>query len=475
MSSTSTSLANLTARKFHEHQYVKVSLSPTKSEIGIVVETRDVDGTAVVATRHGYDITVNQTQLQRAYLLVLDLNGVLGARQKKTVFEKRPHIDQFIKFALTNFVVSVWTSCEERNGRQILEDLFGDDRDRLLFTMFRGDCTPSPTPDRPYATKKNLQVIFDKYPESFHAVNTVIVDDSPDKCSHPDIALCPPTFLSLTEQPDDDGLLKTIATLEEILKSDSLDPLITAAAERLRIQALEDDARARANAAKISDVAAQVMSTASMHALEEKMILCCRHSLSANCRFGTSCKFSHADNGSMACNYGEKCKVHHSRAEMALRHQKRTEDLLLGLHLAGSARPHVAPPPQAFDSAERSSPQKFDASLLAKLCAASLGLAGHCDTTHSAETTSLLGSFVVTESNATPRRQGSSGPTTPYSDTPSKHRSFPNAVMPPVPHRTHQMHQPRPHSGGGVKNSSGGGARSVTTIFQNAHRAPLPN
>lgn len=221
----------LLPRSFHEHQYVKVAISPTKTEIGIVVSV--TGDQAVVSTRHGYNITVNQSQLQRAFLLVLDLNGVLGVRQRRG-FDKRPHVEKFIKYALSNFVVSVWTSCEERNGKLIIEDLFGDDRDRLLFTLFRSHCTPNPTPEKPFGTKKDLQTIFSRWPESFHAVNTIIVDDSPDKCSHPDLALCPTQFDG-DSSPEDAGLLTIMETLDQILREDSVEPLILVEKERQRV------------------------------------------------------------------------------------------------------------------------------------------------------------------------------------------------------------------------------------------------
>lgn len=300
---------DLATREFHPHQYVKVNVSPTKTEIGIVVSADE--NTAVVATRYGYNITVKTTQLQRAFLLVLDLNGVLGARQKKTLFERRPHLETFLKFALTNFVVSVWTSCEERNGKQIIEDLLEDDRDRLLFTFFRGDCTPNPTVDRPFGTVKNLQRIFDKWPESFHAVNTVIVDDSPDKCSHPDIALCPPAFSGIAEQPEDDGLLHTIDVLTRVLATDSLDPLIEAAEERRQRVAAQAPPPAVPCASVSSSSPTKAVDI--MRILKDKQVLCCQSSF-GKCTFGSKCKFAHLDDGFLPCSRGTRCSRHSDRA-----------------------------------------------------------------------------------------------------------------------------------------------------------------
>ncbi|CUG84191.1 Hypothetical protein, putative [Bodo saltans] len=314
-------MADWATRHFHPHQYVKVNVSVNKTEIGIVVSA-DEDK-VIVATRHGYNITAKPKQLQRAFLLVLDLNGVLGARQKKTLFERRPHLEQFLKFALANFVVAVWTSCEERNGKQIVEDLFSDDRDRLLFCLYRGDCVPNPTPERPFGTSKNLQRIFDEWPESFHAVNTVIVDDSADKCSHPDIALCPSQFSGIADQPDDEGLLAIISVLQRVLDDDSLDPLIEAAAESRRQLLLTETAQQRCDAP--SCIANDINADAALAAItssssvseyavptparkENTKTLCCYFLSNGYCKYGDDCRFSHVDDGVSLCN--RKCKRH---------------------------------------------------------------------------------------------------------------------------------------------------------------------
>ncbi|CAD2216904.1 hypothetical protein AGDE_16639 [Angomonas deanei] len=230
---------------FELNQFVRVTKKNAKrTEIGIISDihyknnnTNEEVESLVVTTRQGYDVVVRPDELCKAFLLVLDLNGVLVARGRGE-FILRPHVDEFIKFVFQYFPVAVWTSGLERTSIPVIEKVFKDYRDRLLFTYYRGACESRPTPLNPYGTVKNLQIIFDQYPESFHAVNTIIIDDSPDKCSHPDIALCPLPF-HLTEEnthhKDEDGLLKIIKVLEEVLKQDSLLPLINAAEERLRL------------------------------------------------------------------------------------------------------------------------------------------------------------------------------------------------------------------------------------------------
>lgn len=448
---------------------MKVTLPPNKTEIGIVVSA-DEDN-VVVATRHGYNITAKPKQLQRAFLLVLDLNGVLGARQRKTLFERRPHLERFLKFALTNFVVAVWTSCEERNGRQIVDDLFSDDRDRLLFCLYRGDCTPNPTPDRPFGTTKNLQRIFDRWPESFHAVNTVIVDDSADKCSHPDIALCPSQFSGLSEQPDDDGLLSTIAVLEKVLADDSLDPLIEAAAEH-RKQLQEAEGRRQGSGvvccveAALSAVAltslpnesATAVSAATMKSMEDKRILCCQHfSEDRVCRYGAQCKFAHTDDGRAACNRGTKCRRHS--------HRTRCSDAPLASQLTdlqlGSTRISVLPttkaaqPPQAIGGVCNFN--NLAATLLAKLNAAVSVDEMHAGGTlhfESVESSSLEG----------PPSSVRRASYVQETQSPMKH-------PPAQPHHRnfhHHQHQREKHHHNATTN--GGATRNVVNILQNAQR-----
>jgi hypothetical protein len=468
-------MSDWTTRHFHPHQYVKVTVSANKTEIGIVVSA-DEDK-VVVATRHGYNITAKPKQLQRAFLLVLDLNGVLGARQKKTLFERRPHLERFLKFALANFVVAVWTSCEERNGKQIVEDLFADDRDRLLFCLYRGDCTPNPTAERPFGTTKNLQRIFDRWPESFHAVNTVIVDDSADKCSHPDIALCPSQFSGLTEQPDDEGLLTTISFLEKVLEEDSLHPLIEAAAEHRR-QLADEQARCSAPsciadddhvAAALTAIASSSMAPLSavkdITAASTKLICCYFVSEGTECKYGSTCRYSHVDDGVSSCNRRQKCQVHQSRG------------------IASPLTEHAALP-RGGDTATTSGVlsgtiNNLAATLLAKLNASSLdgGQAEQdkrpfsfvSEPPASQHVSSFFDNF---DSGA--RRQSQQGGVRAL-----QHEPLSPMKQPPVQQRHfHQHHhqRDRPHANGGHQQHHNANGihqqphRNVVSILQNAQR-----
>ncbi|ORC92275.1 uncharacterized protein TM35_000044890 [Trypanosoma theileri] len=231
---------SIRTERFEVDQYVRVELSGGRAEIGVVVALDEPNERAVIATRNGYEITVNLSSVRRAFLLVLDLNGVLVARGRGT-FVDRPGVDEFVRFVMNNFVVAVWTSGLERTSIPIIEKIFDNYQDRLLFKFYRSECTERPTPENSYRTIKNLQRIFDAYPKSFHAVNTIIVDDSPDKCSHPDIALCPVPFNDPKKQVDDNGLAMAMEVLKEVLRVESHAPLIRASEERLAALAAKEE------------------------------------------------------------------------------------------------------------------------------------------------------------------------------------------------------------------------------------------
>lgn len=295
--------------RFEVDQFVRVQLLSGRTEIGVV--THIGDDHIIVTTNQGYDIKVPPRSVRRAFLLVLDLNGVLGARGRGS-FVPRPHVEEFMKFAFANFIVAVWTSGLERSCNPIIDGIFDGYKDRLLFKRYRGSCTARPTEENPYGTVKNLQRIFDAYPKSFHSVNTIIVDDSPDKCSHPDIALCPTPFQDPTTQMDDTGLRKAMEVLMEVLLLDSHTPLIHAAEERLQELQLPRDASADLKRdAKKQGAAAAASETAMEGVSLWRNRLCCDH-LQGRCTRGTNCRYSHdPDDGKQPCSRKNRCSQGH--------------------------------------------------------------------------------------------------------------------------------------------------------------------
>ncbi|CCW69375.1 unnamed protein product [Phytomonas sp. Hart1] len=296
---------------FEREQYVRVCFPNGRVEIGAVMSISD--DIITVYTTQGYDINVPRHFVKRAFLLVLDLNGVLVARGRGS-FVHRPHVKEFLKFVFSNFVVAVWTSGLERSSNLIIDSVFDGYQDRLLFKLYRDACVPRPTAENPFGTLKNLQKIFDAYPKSFHSVNTIIVDDSPCKCSHPDIALCPVPFNDPEAQRQEDGLKKAIATLQEVLNSDSPTPLIRVAKPRLGslvpvevsdppIQTGEGEEEEREGATEASSDLEQVNVW--------RTRLCCQH-LRCCCE-RENCRFSHdPDDGKRPCSLKNHCTRGHA-------------------------------------------------------------------------------------------------------------------------------------------------------------------
>ncbi|KAG5466728.1 hypothetical protein LSCM1_00904 [Leishmania martiniquensis] len=325
--------------RFEINQYVRVRVTEARYSIGVVANMDEDQDRATVETRNGYEVTVPTSALRRAFLLVLDLNGVLVARGRGS-FVLRPHVVDFLKFVFSNFVVAVWTSGLQRSSDPIIDHVFGRYRDLLLFTLFRDACVPKPTAENPYGTEKNLQVIFDRYPQSFHSVNTIIIDDSPDKCSHPDIALCPIPFKDPVAQVHDEGLLQTMEVLKEVLVLDSGVPLILAAERRLqqlaqqqqehhpsgektREQRLSKVSASTAAASALATASAEPVAGASASSSHEvpsnmeevelwKTRLCCEQ-LRGKCPRGDQCPFSHDADDGRPCSRKNSCRLHGSR------------------------------------------------------------------------------------------------------------------------------------------------------------------
>lgn len=293
-------------------QYVRADYGNGKSEIGVVSAVDDK--MATISTSNGYEVSVRRNAVKKVFLLILDLNGVLVARRSKGSFIHRPYAKEFIDFAFKNFAVGVWTSGLQRTCEPIIESVMGEYKHRLLFVFFRDKCELTPTPDNKYGTKKHLKYIFSMFPDSFHSVNTIIIDDSPEKCSHPDIALCPAPFNKPSQQKDDEGLKEVISVLKEVLEINSHFPLIRAAERRLsRLADIEGAACPEltnipsASSSLLKKYDNQDKENASSHCL------CCYFITQGKCKFGASCHYRHVpDDGVSPCSQRAACLKGHA-------------------------------------------------------------------------------------------------------------------------------------------------------------------
>lgn len=153
---------------------------------------------------------------QKNILLILDLNKVLVFRKsKKKSFIKRPFVDSFLHTISTQFVLAIWTSVKKSKAVNILRDLFRNSghqkssRYQLLFEWYHEMCdeesashckeemskslapsTPIESMDEDPSEKrkfvipimtKNLAKVWESFP-SFGSSNTLLLDDSVEKC-----------------------------------------------------------------------------------------------------------------------------------------------------------------------------------------------------------------------------------------------------------------------------------------------------
>jgi hypothetical protein len=213
-------------------QYAKVKLSPTKTEIG-VIESLD-DTNATLAMTSGFTVTYPRTKLLRTALVILDLNGVIGYRKRSKRFRRRPHLDELLSFIFKHFVVGVWTSAPEHNGLRIIEECFGPYEPRLVLKLYRDACTPNVTASNQFGTLKDLRRVWERFSQSFDETNTIMIDDSEDKCSHRQNTLVPTPYRGESfdlEGSDDEavdpdsGLKEILSVLSRVAEQDSMDPL----------------------------------------------------------------------------------------------------------------------------------------------------------------------------------------------------------------------------------------------------------
>jgi len=140
-------------------------------------------------------------------LIIFDLNGVLCHRIRKhrepegaepdsyrpalekrivkTVVIPRPNLHTFLRWADQNFCVAVWTSAKLKTARQLVEHLFPEDvRNRLLFLWGQDRCQQADIPSTESCVPlfyKDLKRVWEEFP-LWSSHNTIIVDDSPEKC-----------------------------------------------------------------------------------------------------------------------------------------------------------------------------------------------------------------------------------------------------------------------------------------------------
>jgi hypothetical protein len=189
-------------------------------------------------------------------LLVLDMNGLLvetfhraekrpkelppdGKAGKNQFVYKRPFCNQFIEFCFQNFVVGVWSSAQKQNVDKLVDFIFGDLKEKLIFCWYQIDCTDTGLrlPEnrrRPFFLKELYKLWNKVKPDlpweegQYGPFNTLLIDDSPYKalCNPPHTAVFPYPYNAANNQDDIlggplqkylEGLL-TVSNVQEYVK-----------------------------------------------------------------------------------------------------------------------------------------------------------------------------------------------------------------------------------------------------------------
>ena len=164
---------------------------------------------------------VQQQQSASKKLLVLDVNGLLVARYKKsdkgkpppnvehgvvtkTHIYKRPFCDAFLQFCFENFHVGIWSSMVESNVHKVLEYIYRSSRRKhqFAFVMHQRDCTntgfSNPEKHQQPLFLKDLRNVWARFPSGeFNEKNTLLIDDTPYKALHnpPHTAIFPEAYI----------------------------------------------------------------------------------------------------------------------------------------------------------------------------------------------------------------------------------------------------------------------------------------
>ncbi|KAJ2374758.1 hypothetical protein IW150_002922 [Coemansia sp. RSA 2607] len=112
------------------------------------------------------DYSLNEAQSTHKQLIVLDLNGTLVYRQKRTggrLMVPRPGLEEFLDFALKNFAVMVWSSAQPASVLGMLDASFGEHASQLVRVWDRRFCHLDGNYFDKSSTVKDLRRITDGF------------------------------------------------------------------------------------------------------------------------------------------------------------------------------------------------------------------------------------------------------------------------------------------------------------------------
>lgn len=146
-------------------------------------------------------------------LVVLDLNGVLCHRIRQSKEDMYPHLINrpapisiagtpiiprlhlihFLTFLDAHFTLAVWTSAKLKTAKHLISFLIPNEiSKKLLFVWAQHNCNTIVGKTEPIFIK-NLELVWRTFP-LWNPSNTLLMDDSPDKCPITRSAIHPPAL-----------------------------------------------------------------------------------------------------------------------------------------------------------------------------------------------------------------------------------------------------------------------------------------
>lgn len=137
-------------------------------------------------------------------LLIMDLNGILCHRIRKGRPDLYPHlqyrtpvdvrvgdttvisrvgVEAFLRYLNEHFCLAVWTSAKPKTAKGLLKLLFPETiRTNLVFVWSQNKCQRIPVGgDDDVVFVKSLSKVWKQFP-LWNSANTLLMDDSPEKC-----------------------------------------------------------------------------------------------------------------------------------------------------------------------------------------------------------------------------------------------------------------------------------------------------
>ncbi|KAG9550986.1 HAD-like protein, partial [Aureobasidium melanogenum] len=184
-------------------------------------------------------VTSPKLDRPKSLLVVLDLNGVLAFRKKKSrAYRPRPNLDTFLDYLFANHHVMIWSSGMPENVERIMGHMLSYERQQKLVAIWSRDKLR--LPDHLFSEKvqvyKQLSWIWEDPTLQMNAPlggwsqrDTVLVDDSIDKAAaEPHNLIEVDEFTNSAAQHENTTLLDVISYLERIRWYDNVSAEIRA-------------------------------------------------------------------------------------------------------------------------------------------------------------------------------------------------------------------------------------------------------